>query len=246
MMTQENRFKDLYNRSRNKGIYTYTGFMYEADAAPALKEADRREVSFWGGYPEAERVVVRFGNENEISYEEPFPIAVLEVRPLNEKFSDEPGHRDYLGAVMNLGIERDVVGDILVKGSTAWILVLENMADYICSELRQVKHTTVRAVRVDTVPENVRPAKEAVLLNVASSRADSVVARFCNLSRSKVPELFASGKVLINHVECSSPGRLLKEGEAVTVRGFGKFFYLGIEKETKKKREVVRIEKYVK
>lgn len=242
----ENRFKDLYNRSLNKGIYTYTGFMYEADAAPALKEADRREVTVWGGYPEAERVMVRFGNEEEIAWQEPFPIVVLEVRPANEKFSDELGHRDYLGALMNLGIERDVIGDILVKENAAWIMVIENMADYICDELRQVKHTTVRAERADAVPENVRPAKEAVLLNVASSRADSVVARFCNLSRSKVPELFAAGKVLINNAECSSPGRLLKEGEAITVRGFGKFFYLGIEKETKKKREVVRIEKYVK
>ena len=238
-----NRFQDLYNRSVNKGIYTYTGFLYEADAAAAYVGTMRGDVTVYGGYPEAERVIVRFGNENVIPYSEPFPVAVLEVRPVNERFSDDLTHRDFLGALMNLGIERDVIGDILIRDNTAWIMVLEKMAEHICRELNQVKHTTVCVKRIETLPENVLPERKTVLLNVASARIDSVAARFCNLSRGKISELFASGKILINGIECHSPDRVLKEEERVTVRGFGRFTYKGIQKETKKKREVVMIEK---
>ena len=238
-----NRFQDLYNRSMNRGIYTYTGFMYETDAAPAYSGTEKGSITAFGGYPDAERVVVRFGNEEAISYKEPFPIAVLEVKPVNKRFTDELTHRDYLGALMNLGIEREVIGDILIGENRAWIMVLEKMAEHICRELTQIKHTTVYVEQISALPENVLPKKETVLLNVASPRIDSVAARFCNISRGKISELFAAGKILINGTECHSPDRLLKENDRITVRGFGRFRYKGIHKETKKKRDVVMIEK---
>ena len=240
-----NRLEDPYNRSLNRGIYTYSGFMYEADAAEAYAAAGSpAEVTLYGGFPEAGRVVVRFGNPEEIVYEEPFPIAVLEISPLNAKFSDDLTHRDFLGSLMNLGIERDVIGDILIKNNKAWACILENMSGHICRELTRVKHTSVNVQEAPGVPEDARPEKQTVLINVASSRADAVVSGYCNISRTRAAELFRAGAVFRNGRECRNADRKLNENDAVTVRGYGKFFYKGIRNETKKKREVVIIEKY--
>jgi len=238
----QNRFADLHNRSVSKGIYTYSGFMYEYDAAAAYKAAPAADVRLYGGFPEAERVVVRFGNEHDIPYEEPFPIGILEVSPVNDKFSDDFSHRDFLGALMHLGIERDVIGDILIKRNTAWIFVLEKMSEFISRELTRVKHTTVSVRITDDLPDDAGPCRETALINVSSPRIDAVVAGFYRISRTRSMELFASGKVFVNGTECRSGDRELKENDSVTVRGSGKFFYKGIQKETRKKREVVLVE----
>ena len=218
--------------------------MYETEAAVAYAIAGRNEVGVYGGFPEAERVIVRFGNQDEIGYEEPYPISVLHVFPVNEKFSDQFTHRDILGACMSLGIEREVIGDILLKENHAWIFVLEKMAEHLCGELTQVRHTSVRTEIVEEAPADARPKRESVCVNVASSRLDNVVAGFCGISRSKACALFPAGKVFVNGMECQSKDKALKENDSVTVRGYGKFIYKGIQKQTKKKREVVVIERY--
>ena len=235
----KNRFLDLYHRSTNRGIYTYSGFLYAEDAALAYAAANRDHVLLFGGFPEAERVMVRFGNEKEVQYAEPFPIAVLVVMPVNPGFSDSLTHRDYLGALMSLGMKRSVIGDILVRGKTAWILAEKNMSEYICRELVQVRHTSVVCSPADSVPEDVIPQKQPVMINVASARADAVVARLYHLSRKDAAMLFSEGRILVNGLECKSESRTLKEQECITVRGFGRFRYLGVRKETRKKREEV-------
>lgn len=241
----QSRFSDLYQRSRNRGIYTFSGFLYEADAVLAYQAAKERDaVVLDGGYPEAERVIVRFGKEQEIAYHEPFPIAILEVTPVNRRYAEDLTHRDVLGALMSLGIERDTIGDILLKEGTAWIFALDGMADYICAELTQIRHTTVRVRRTGAVPADARPQTEEVPLNVASSRADAVTARLYHLSRKEAAALFSAGRILINGMECHAEDRMLKEADTVTVRGFGRFRFLGMQKETKKKREVVLVERY--
>ena len=96
-----------------------------------------------GGYQDAERVMLRFGGEELMGYEEEFPISCLKVSPVSAKFADVLTHRDYLGALMNLGIERDRLGDILIAGNEAFIFCTSSMADFITENLVKVKHTSV-------------------------------------------------------------------------------------------------------
>lgn len=62
------------------------------------------------------------------------PIAVVRISPLNEKFADVLSHRDFLGSLMNLGVERYKLGDILIDGNQAYLICMADMADYICAE----------------------------------------------------------------------------------------------------------------
>lgn len=147
MNTQsENRFKELADRSYNKGQFTFTRFLSLAElSAFKYEESNLKYASpvIYGGYEEAERVLIRFGNKDELGYEEQFPIDILEITPLAEKFADDLTHRDFLGALMSLGIERELLGDIIVRGKKAYLFCLESISDYIIENLMSVKHTSV-------------------------------------------------------------------------------------------------------
>ena len=75
--------------------------------------------------------MLRFGSEETLGYEEAFPISCVVIRPSAPKFAEELTHRDFLGALMNLGIERDVLGDIIVRGAVGYVFCEDAMADYL-------------------------------------------------------------------------------------------------------------------
>ena len=113
-----------------------------------------------GGFEGAERKLLCF----LASYDEEefgLPIAVLEVIPANLRYSEALTHRDYLGALMNLGIERSCIGDILMKENGCCVFCQEKMADYLCQELTMVRHTSVICRRADAT-EPITPKMERV------------------------------------------------------------------------------------
>ena len=138
------RFSELAKRADSKGIFTYTPFLglMEQDALFRMK----RELSFipfeaFGGADGCERVMVRFGNAETLGYDEPFPIKLLFAEPLSRKFADKLTHRDILGALMGLGIERETLGDIIIRDSGAYIFCAETMAEHIKDSFTKAKHT---------------------------------------------------------------------------------------------------------
>ena len=159
---------------------------------------------------------------------------MLAVRPASAKFAETLSHRDYLGAILGLGIERELVGDIIVREKSAYVLCLEQIADYICANLTEVRRTAVR-VTAETGPvPDLAPVLKEEHLNVASERLDAVIAAFCGLARGKAEELFTAERVFVNSLPEKRGDRRLKEGDVFSVRGFGKGIYGGIAKETKR------------
>ena len=237
---------DLYRRAERINSYTYSGFLSPAEQAAFLAAAPKGGISytFFGGAPAAERRILIFGSENDFGYPPELPIAVLAVRPASAKFAETLSHRDYLGAILGLGIERELVGDIIVREKSAYVLCLEQIADYICTNLTEVRRTAVR-VTAETGPvPDLMPVLREEQLNVASERFDAVVAAFCGLARGKAEELFAAERVFVNSLPEKRGDRRLKEGDVFSVRGFGKGIYGGIAKETKKGRYYVSVQRY--
>ncbi|MCM1127043.1 MAG: YlmH/Sll1252 family protein [Lachnospiraceae bacterium] len=224
------RFAELAQKCYQKNQYTFAGFLGLADAA-CFYEMER-ELSYvpytlWGGYEGAERVMIRFGSAEMLGYEEAFPIVCLKVSPLAEKFSDELTHRDYLGALMNLGIEREILGDILIEEKTAWIFCTQNMAEFISENMVKVKHTTVLCAESQEIPSFGSRDIQELKLQLSSERIDGMIAKAYKLSRSDSAELFRQKKVFVEGRLCENSSRLLKAGETVSVRGYGKFEYRG-------------------
>ena len=105
-----------------------------------------------GGYEFAERQIVAFIPDAFCLYEErefSFPITVLEIKPCSLRFAEQLTHRDYLGAVLNLGIDRGKIGDILTEEGRALLFCKPSVKDIICRELCRVRHTTVSVRETD-------------------------------------------------------------------------------------------------
>lgn len=231
------RLLELGEKSYSQNIYTFTGFLGMSEqeifwqAAQALKHVP---FALWGGMEGCERQMVRFGSMEEFGYEEPFPIVCICIRPLLEKFADNLTHRDFLGALMNLGIERSTLGDIYVKQKTGYLFCTDKIAPYIIENLDKIKHTNVKCEVLEEVPQVV--AGEAVEEEhlVASERIDGVIAKLYNISRSQSLELFRTKKIYVNGRLNENNSCNLKTGDVVSVRGYGKFAYDGVCQETRK------------
>jgi RNA-binding protein YlmH len=189
--------------------------------------------------------MLRFGSEETCGYEEPFPISCIEISPLIEKFGEELTHRDYLGALMNLGIERATLGDIVVIGKTAYLFCTEKIAQYIVDSLDKVRHTSVRCKITYDIPESTVTRFEQKTLQVSTARTDSIIAKLYKMSRSESVELFRAKKVFVNGRLNENNSGQLKPGDKVSVRGFGRFKYMGVSGETRKGKLNVDVAMYV-
>lgn len=239
------RFTDMLERSQKNGSFSFTDFLSAADAAEVYEIAQDNEVSLFGGAEGTERVMIRFGNPEELGYEVLFPIDIIKVAPLQAKFSDKLTHRDYLGALMNLGIERDTIGDIVIKEDAAYIFCVEKMTEFILDNLNRIKHTTVVCTRMEGIVEDVQPTLSERTVVISSLRLDSILSKLYNLSRSDSKALFAEKHVLVNGRLCMNAAYAPKEGDAISSRGFGKCIFSAISHETKKGRIAVNVQVYV-
>jgi len=243
----KNRFRDLAEKSFQQGVYTFTGFLGLSEQEVFWQEEAKLRYAGYcldGGCEKADRVVIRFGNPEELGYEVPFPIVCIHIRPLAQKFADELSHRDFLGALMNLGIERSVIGDIKVGEKQAYLFCLDSIAGFICENLEQVKHTHVKCA-VTEENESI-PSEEPVTVSVQvqSLRVDAVLAKIYNMSREKSLDLFRAGKVYVDGRLCENNSRQLNVGETVNARGYGKFTLTGEPRETRKGKLAVEAEVY--
>lgn len=251
-MDNKKRFVDLYNKSFKQNTFEFTDFLSVSEQSEIyeIKEISPDAFTVSGGFCDAERCMVRFGNVSELGYEEPFPISILKIEPLSVKFSDELSHRDFLGALMNLGIKRETLGDIIVAGEktggkiincTAFLFCMDNMAEYIIASLDKVKHTTVRVSKVEELPALAIPEPEEYEFQSASERLDGIIAGLYNKSRSEVKNYFTGKLVFLNGRLIENPGHTLKEGDRVTVRGFGRLTYIGVNGVSKKGRLYIKV-----
>lgn len=254
----KNRLFELAEKSYNRGIYTYTPFL--GLSQQQVFHAAKRELAYAGyamegGSPVCERKMIRFGNPENLGYEEDYPIAAIRIQPVMPKFADALTHRDFLGAVMNLGIERSTIGDIFVQapdgpdgvrtpektGQYGILFCQESIVPYLLENLRQVKHTSVecRLPEREIVLQSAEPEK--ITVTVSSARIDSVIAKLYHISRSQSLALFEAGKIYVNGIAAENNSYPLKKEDAVTVRGYGKFIYYGLTGETKKGKERVSV-----
>ena len=250
MSSEENRIKnrlaELSAQSRQKNCFVFTDFLSPLESSLALESHESRSLSFNGGYEAAERKIARFGDPQELGYEEDFPIKILKVSPINERFTESLSHRDFLGAILNLGIERSVIGDILVKDrKSAYFFAAERMAEFIVESLNRVRHTQVYCEEVAVLPEEARPVLEERSVVVAQSRLDGVLSKLFNISRSEAKAAFTRQEVFRNGRVCTNSSVLLNENDIISVRHKGKFIYKGMQRSTKKGNEVVSVEIYV-
>lgn len=241
------RFMDLSRNSFERDIYTFTDFL-TMDELTALHECTKDlygKFTLFGGYDEAERCMARFGSYEQTGYEQDFPIVCVHISPLQQKFAQALNHRDFLGSLMNLGIERSKLGDIVIKDDSAYVFVVGTIGNLICNELTRVKNTSVMGKIIEDAGDIPHPQFMDVQIQIKSERLDAVIAKAYNLSRSQSAELFAAQKVFVNGRLMENESYVPKLKDVISVRGCGKFVYEGVEGSSRKGNLYASIKKYV-
>ena len=243
----EKHFRDLARTAYQRGIAVFSDFLNlnELNIFQSLRpEFSYLKMESFGGYELAERQIAVFRPEAPVFYAD-YPVKCLKITPLNAKFAEDLNHRDYLGAALNLGIDRACLGDILVEEDAAYLFCLERMADFIRDNLIRIRHTSVYVEQVEAENFHYEPKYKEVSGTVASVRLDKLLALAFNASRSSLTGLIEGGKVFVNGKLVTSNGYEPKEGDLISVRGMGRFRFRETGGQSKKGREYVILWRYI-
>lgn len=240
------RMTELSKKAYFRGILTFSDFLdlNEQNMLQSLSMKDTGvTVKLWGGYETAERQMAAFVPD-AFCCKEDYPLACLRIEPLNRKFSDKLTHRDYLGAILNLGIDRSKIGDILMEEDSACVFCHTSLCEFLKEEICRIRHTSVKAEQITEITDFPVPKREEVSGTVASARLDSIIALAFKTSRSSVIPFIEGGKVFVNGKSVVSNGYTIKDGDIISVRGKGKFQFGSITNKTKKDRYHVILYRY--
>ena len=230
---------DAYRRTAEKGIPAFTGFMSERKQSlteSAFFSEKEIKMSFYGGFNNAERKMLCFHEEEIYDY----PIGIIRVG-VNSK--EELSHRDYLGAIMGLGIERDTIGDIIVSGRERFVFAKKEICDYIIMNLKEVGRYRASCEITDNLPIIDNGSFDELKVTVASMRLDCVLSASLNLSREKAKLLIESGRVCVGGKPSENPDFKIAENAVISARGFGRIIMDGISGTSKKGRTILKIKK---
>ena len=241
------RISDLALRCDRNGCLTHSAFLTPAECY--LLETRKLPVGeaklvFSGGRDDCERKVAFF-----LPYylqETDFDIGEIIKAVKIRSYFGKPGHRDYLGAVLGLGIERDRIGDLLLFDDTAYLFCLSSVVSVLLRELEKVGRISVKTeqIALTDVPVSERKTKK-ITFTVKSLRLDAVTGDLFGVSRTLAAELIREGAVTLNYTICEKVDAPVKEGDTLSVHGKGKGRISQIGGRSRKDRRFVEAELYL-
>lgn len=235
------RAYDIIDLSSVRHKNCYLGFLNESEiySLKELLHIDRSQYCFWGGYENAKRKMFCYLYEDFNSFE--VPISALEFS-FNSTY--KLSHRDFLGTILSLGLERSTLGDILVESGRAVLFVKNDVKEYITSQITKIGGVGVKIKEADlsNIPQVDDIAEKT--LTIASLRLDVLVSAFTGISREKSQKIITQSLVSVNYSVCNSTSLKLKEDDIIVVRKYGKFIVKNIISETKKGRLKLLVQYY--
>ncbi len=232
------RLSELASRAERTGSACFTEFLTppEAEWAQIAARKQGADIELFGGYDDAERRVARMGG-----HDEPFPIAAV---MLEWPHQSAPAHRDLLGAAMGLGFRRSCMGDIVLENDRAYLFALAPIAAQLADGLTEAGRIKLRAALTDGTPELAPIEGEPVRDTVSAPRLDAVLSSGFGLSRSKAAELIAAGRAKLRHLPTEKPDARVSEGDAISLRGYGRLVVEALGQPTKKGRIPINLIRY--
>ncbi len=201
---------------------------------------------FFGGYADAERRMLVYLPEyleEDALLDEDSPIVCLHAQFYE---GDSPSHRDFLGALMGIGIGRETVGDICVGKDFCDLFVTAEIAPYLQQNLLSAGRAKLRLTAIElsqaSIPE---PETKEIRDTLASLRLDSVISAGFRIGRSLASQYVCTGKAAIDGLPCEKPDKAVAEGAKISVRGLGKIRLKTVNGQTKKGRISVVIDRYI-
>ena len=240
------RIDDMVKLSEKTYSAKFSGFLTESEYALAekyLKYIMAENFLFFGGYEGAQRVMLGVFGQYDEPDEKAFPISVV---MFSGRMAGTLTHREYLGSIMSLGIERDLTGDIVTGESCAYAMLCTQAAELAVMSIDKIGRNGIKCSYAPegTIIERYDTFSE-ISATIASVRLDAVISAALRISREKSAQLIRAGAVSVNHGVTESVSETLSEGDVLSVRGHGRYILSSVGDRTKKDRIRITVKKYL-
>jgi len=231
----KNRLLDLSRHAEDRGIVTFTNFL-NLNELNILRQISGELYSSYeisGGYDDAERQMAAFVPD-ALYYVWEYPMAAVQIAPSNAKFAEQLSHRDVLGALLNLGIRREMLGDILMMEHETVVICADSVSRFLAEQCVRIRHTSVACKIIPIADFDYTPTfiqKEGI---VATMRIDSVIADICKLPRKAAQKIILEGSAFVNSQKIQKNDYICQNNDVLSVRHFGKYQILDTENTTRK------------
>lgn len=233
--------------SKNK--ITYTDFLNEKEQRVIEKNVKLENAFFYGVNENADRKILVFYPEKltEELVRKSLKSVLSGIRIILK--NDQIGnyeHKNYLSALIKIGIDRGKIGDILVDDYGADIIAFDMNKEFIIqslSELTRFRKANIDIIPIDDIKQKIDRFEESTII-VSSMRIDNIVAELAGCSRTNADEYINSEKVFVNYETALKVSKTIFEGDIVTIRGKGKFRIDGLVRNTRNNRFVIKVNKY--
>ncbi|MCH5252132.1 MAG: hypothetical protein J1F22_04085 [Lachnospiraceae bacterium] len=241
---------DLANRAYQENYPVFTDFMTTKEYAILNKSKGQFSgvtAICFGGHEDCSRMMGGFFPEDFMEDSlSMFPIVCIRAQVRNDKYAQSLTHRDYLGAILNLGIERSMIGDIRLRDQAAFIFCKGDFVSFILDNFVMVKHTPIDCEILENAADIPPQEYEKIQRTVASLRLDNVVAAMIGSARKRAVELITQGSVVAGHEEHTSVSFSCKQDMIISIRGYGKYrLDIPPDSITKKGKQKINIYKYI-
>ena len=132
-------------------------------------------------------------------------------------------HRDILGALMSLGVKRELFGDIY---------------EYVKNNLIKIKRSKVKILESEEII-TIKHQYISKTFIVSSFRLDKVVSTLYGVPRSKAVSYIQSGFVKVNHKEVEEINYLCNNSDIISLRRHGRVKFVDTKRRTKQDNYVV-------
>ncbi|NMB35274.1 MAG: RNA-binding protein [Firmicutes bacterium] len=210
--------------SQNRQCSLFADPRQQEIARELLRHFPELKCYLWGGYPAAERVRICLSSSPLAGDEEKEVLSCLVLR--GDFPADMLSHRDFLGALLGLGLKREMIGDIIYQGAEkVFVILARKLASFVRFNLKkagsyplEVEELPLDELRSSLAPRRVKEIRGTV----ASLRLDAVSGLGFGLSRSKIAPLIRGEQVKINHEVIKQPARAVQEGDLISLAGRGR------------------------
>ena len=187
-----------------------------------------------GAFPKAERRRILIYPDYYVPEMDDYRVAMFDVKYASKFLSLD--HKDILGSMMSLGIDRSKFGDIRVGDDEVQFVVADELKDYMIANFSSIGKAKV-TVEESSHPEDWIESTDIwteEMHIVSSLRLDVVTAALVNIARPKAASLIHGGKVKVNWAVRDQPAFELQESDMLSIRGSGRFKLIAIEGRTRK------------
>ena len=226
--------EDLKEKSETWHRSLASSFLNEEEQAAMQKIfPESALIRYDGGYPGARKKKVIFLADEEDDFSD---ITCIKAK-IDQRFR-KIGHRDILGALMSLQIDRHSFGDFWIDDDWIWLYTSPSMARFLIDNLIRINQLSVSFEETDERPVQQFAVKKIQTV-AASERMDAIVAALAHCSRSQAKEMIRQGLVQVNHITLEEPDFLAYNNVTISIRGIGRFTYLGAVRRTRSDRIAV-------